>query len=552
MSGYSLLYRRFSRAAALFLLLTAYAPAADGGSRHAPVLRQGLTALAKGKHDSAIVCFVRSFSEEGLSRDSLFYFWSEALLRKGILDSALAANYMVSGDSGGTFRVKTLLQRSAIYRRLGWDDEAERLLDTVRASREYRRALFMPDIDLGIAVGYGAEQRSADTAGPWGAGAGGSLDRIERGPFGRADIRTAWKLTHGQRYWAAGLAGSIAHRQYHPDGSLHAADSTDITGSVFSSAVGKSSSVMYTLSVNRRRDDSLFFGNSIEGGVVGSGRRLPMLWGGGSVFLTTSGRFGNARVWLFASALQTLGKRLQANYQLFANAYFEQPTSFGFTVDSLKKLYADDGRRLYPVFYIDGSYSTMIDTSRLHVVTGALRDDLDDMIASAGDTAMYVGLKQPLSGLLINPRFSLTLKSRLPVRLGISWKLNWFPEPYEWDQVNIFAKYLIYSRSDEAYYIVPVDPLMRELTPTYTADGLAIAPAARPVIHHSMHRIDNTVAADLSVELYDGRFGTAAFKTYAAKTWSTLLKKAPIEIPEWSVSVSLEWRLKIADRLVQR
>ncbi|MBN1306318.1 MAG: hypothetical protein JXA18_00270 [Chitinispirillaceae bacterium] len=549
MFGHSLLYRRFALAAVLLFLLVAHAPAAGGSSLYALTLKQGLAALEKGKPDSAIAYFVRSFSQ-GLPKDSLFYFWSEALLRKGVLDSALAANYMVSGAHSGNFRIKTMLQRSAIYRRLGWEEEEARLLDTIRASREYRRALFIPGIDLGIAAGYGAEQRGADTAGPWGVGRGGSLDKNERGPFARADIRSAWKLTHGQCYWSAGVAGTFAYRQYHPSGSLHSADSNEITGSIFSSAAGKSTSAAYALSVNRRRDDSLFFGNSVEGGVVGSGRWLPMLWGGGSVFLTTSGLFGNARAWLFASAMQPPGKRLQAGYNLFVNSYFERPSAFGFDLESAQILYAEDARRHYPIFYTDGSYSGIIDTSRIRVVTGALRNDI---IASGRDTVMYVGLKQPLSALLISPRFSLTLRSKMPVQLGASWKWNYFWEPYEWDQIDIHAYHIIYSRSDEKYYVVPEDPLTTQLTVTYGPNGgLAIAPAAQPVIHHSLRRIDNTITADLSVQLYDGRFGTAALKAYAAKTWSTLLKRAPIEIPEWSISTFLEWRLKFSNRLVRR
>ena len=460
---------------------------------------------------------------------------------------------MASGARLGDFRIKVLNQRLAIYRQLGWKREAEQLFDTVSASPEYRRSLLVPDIEMGAEAGYGAEERVADTAGPWGAGLGSSFSRKERGPFGRADIRSSWRITPGKRYLSAGITGSISHRQYHPSGSLHAADSTDIVGSIFTSVVGSSLSSTVALSLNRRIDDSLFVGTSIEGGGIGSSSWMPMLWTGAAAYLSTKGRLNNSRFWVFASVQQTLGRCLQADYQCFANVFFERPSSFGFVLDTSKVLFVEDARRQYPVFYTDDSFTRIIDTSAIRVITGALRNDI---IRSGRDSVAYVGLKQPFSGMIINPRVSLILQSKLPVQLGFSWKWHYFWDLYEWDQIAVRAHYLVLSRSDGAYYVIPEDLLMNELTITRGADGgLAIAPAAvegSPVIHNALRRIDNTISADMSFQVYDGCFGTAALRTFISKTWSTLIKKSPIEIPEWSISASVIWRLKIPNRLIQR
>jgi hypothetical protein len=336
-------------------------------------------------------------------------------------------------------------------------------------------------------------------------------------------------------------------RQYTADGSIHAADSADITGSVFAAAAGKYFSSNYTLSLNRRIDDSLFIGTGIEGGFAGSGKLMPLLWGGSAVSLTTKGKISNSRAWLFASAQQTLGKRMQAGYTLFVNSYFEQPSTFGFNYTTTKILYVEDGSRLYPVFYTDSSYSAVIDTSVIRVITGALRDDI---IASG--TVLHVGLKQPFSGIQINPRVSLTLKSKFPVQFGCSWKWHYFPERYEWDQILTYAPYLLYNRVDDATYIVPEDLL--GLMIRYADGGLLLSPSAQAgslVIHHSLRRIDNALSGDMALQLYDGRFGTGVLRFYGSKTWSTLSRKAPIEIPEWSISTSIEWRVKIANTLIQ-
>jgi hypothetical protein len=307
------------------------------------------------------------------------------------------------------------------------------------------------------------------------------------------------------------------------------------------------------MSLHRRLDDSLFIGGSMEGGIIGGGGWLPMLWTGSAVLLSTEGGFSNARIWMFASAQQAIGGRFQINYHLFANASFERTSAFGFNLDTTRVLYADDARRAYPGFYTDESYGSFIDTSLFRLVTGGLRNDI---LRSGRDSVVTVGLKQPFSGLQVAPRLSLTLKSRLPVQLGLSWKLQYFWDLYEWDQILFHAHYLVYSRADGAFYAVPDDPLFSELTVTHGADGgLAITPAAQAgpaVFHHVMRRIDNSLSADLSFYVYDGRFGSAALKTVVSRTWSTLMKKSPFEIPEWSASAFIEWRMKISSRLVRR
>ncbi len=468
------------------------------------------------------------------------------MLRKGVLDSALAANYMVSCEKTGVLRLKTLLQRSDIYRKLGWDTEVARLIDTIRASREYRRAVVMPEIELGISSGMGTEKQTADTTGPWGTGSENGFSHRERGVFGRLDVQTTWKLNRcGRGNLKTGLAGSVFFRRFSTHVSFSDVDSADMTGSVFASLSGNSLSSTASLSVNRRIDDSIFLGGGIEGGLVGKGSWLPMLWSGSSMYITPSGRFGNSRIWLFASAQKKPAKRLRTDYNCFINSHFEKPSSAGF-IDTLKKLYAEDGGRPYPVFYTDGSFSAIIDTSRLSVISGEL---LNRILNSGRDTTLHVGLKQPFSNILINPRIALQVEWRFPVQLGISWKWNFFLEKHEWDQIPIPVKYLIYSRSNDAFYVIPKNPLTTVLTPTFVNGTLATVPPAQRTIHHSVRRIDNTASVDLSIHLYKGSLGSMSFTTCASNTWSTLHRKAPVEIPEWTFSGSFEWRLKIRNKM---
>ncbi|MDD5674043.1 MAG: hypothetical protein PHC61_07770, partial [Chitinivibrionales bacterium] len=417
---------------------------------------KGVAFLNQNKSDSAISYFVKAFAE-GLSRDSLFYFWSEAMLQNGVLDSALAANFMVSVTHTGRFKMNVLLQRHTIYSRLGWSRDAARLRDTIIALPEYRRSLLSPDFDIGLTAGYGREERLADTARPWGLGGGSPLKSFENSFFGLCDVRSTLRFGLGKLRGATGIAGSIMRRTYDLNSTVRAGDSTDVTGSLFASAAGKSFASTYNLSLNRRWDDSLFLGNSLESGVSGSGAWLPTLWAGISAQVNTRGAYANSHTWLFASARQPLAKQVKLDYLFFVNVSHENPSEFGFALDTMHVLSAADARRPYPLFYTNTTNSVIIDTSFLRVITGALRNDI---IASGHDTLITVGLKLPYSSVLINPKTSLTIQWALPVTVGLSWRFNYFWEPYEWDQILLNAHYLVYSRADGAWYVMPADPMM--------------------------------------------------------------------------------------------
>jgi len=516
---------------------------------YASSLKQGMDFLSQSKPDSAIAQFVKAYSN-GLSRDSLFYFWSEALLQKGVLDSALAAHYMASSDHDGRFRIALLKQRSEIYDKLGWHQDAAKVLDTIHSLPEYRSALFIPDFEIGLSAGFNKEGQISDSSSPWGTNSGDSLHSLDNGFQGTVDFRSTWGMIHGPRSFSFGIAGMASMRTYNLSTQLQSGDSMELDGSLFASLSDKRFSSTYRLSLNRRIDDSLFIGNSIEGGIIGSGEWSPMLWMGGFANVNTAGKFANSRAWLFVSAMQIFNSKLSANYHCFFNVSFDNRTDFGFPLDTMHVLYAEDARRQYPVFYTDASYTSVIDTSAIRVITGALRNDI---IASAHDTLINVNLRQPNSNIIVNPKATLSVKGIIPIRIGLSWKLNYFWEPYVWDQINLSNHYFVYSRSDSRYYLVPADPLMNELTITRGLDGgLAIAPAAQPgdaVIHHSMIRVDNAAIAEVSLQLYDGKTGAVSLRTLFSKNWSTLAGKAPISIPEWSIFAVLEWRLKLLNSI---
>jgi hypothetical protein len=505
--------------------------------------KKGIVFLDKKSPDSAISLFVKAYSE-GLSKDSLFFFWTKALLQKGVLDSALATHYMVSGPHSGQFQLNLLLQRHSIYSGLGWVQDAKSVMDTIHLLPQYRRKLFIPDFEIGFVTGYNRTRQITDTASPWYTD--NSFSTTQNDYSGTADIRSTWKMIRKQRTLTWGLAGKASREISEITKDVDETDSADLTGSLFGSVSGKYMSTNLSASVNRRIDDSIIIIGNVDGGHLGSSSWTPMIWLGVSINSTTNGDIQKSEAWIFTSALQSVHKSINISYSCLFNASFSQSTTYKLTLDTMHLIYAKDARLQYPVFYTDDSYSTIIDTSSLQVITGTLKNNI---IASAKDTLIDVVLKQPNSSIIINPKVNLAFKGKFPVQIGLSWQFKYFPEPYKWDQMDINAQYLIYSQSDGNYYVIPYQ-IINDLVITYGENGgLALSPAAQQVIHHSVIRIDNTAVCNISLQLFSNRQNTVKVHTAFAKTWSTLAEQAPFNIPDWAFSASLEWRINIINRI---
>ena len=533
--------RVFIISATIFITLSGLS-LAEKNKNLKPSLKRGIFFLENSNPDSAIVNFVKAYSA-GLSRDSLFYFWSEALLQKNALDSSLAANFMAKESHEGLFKIQILKQRQSIYNRLGWQKEASALLDTIYSLPEYHRLMMIPELEVSLYSGYGKKSLVADTSQPWGTGSGSSLQQPESDISGGMDFKSIWQTKRKGRTFSTGISGSISRITEEISLNVKPADSTEITGSLFGTITGKSITLTCNLSVNRRFDDSLFIGASVESGIFGSSKWMPMLLSGASVFTSTGFNFSNARSWMFFLAQQQYSRLFKINFHAFLNLLFTHSTEFSHT-KMISVLYADDARLQYPVFYTDQTFTTMIDTSQFRLISGQITKDIQ---ASSTDSIIISKLSLPNSNLSFAPKISFSLASKVPIQLGLGWKLNYFFEPYEWDIISNDAQYFIYSRLDGLYYRITPD-LMDITTTKGTNGGIAISPGVEPgqfkQTHMSMIRIDNTVSADLSIQLFEKKFGTGTIRSTVSKVWSTLSGKAPIDIQSWNFSALVEWKIR--------
>jgi hypothetical protein len=531
-------YLRFFLINAMILVALSQSVFPDKNPLYKVSLQKGISFLEQGSPDSAINHFVEAFSS-GLSKDSLFYFWSEALLQKNVLDSALAANYMVKENHEGFFKLQILKQRKLIYDRLGWQKEASALLDTIHSLPEYRRLKMFPELEINTYLGYGRRSLVSGYCEPWRIGNGSTIQQYENDWMGGMDIRSKWQTNHKGKIFSTGIAGSINRFSDKLALNNESADSNDIDGSVFGTITGRNLTSTGNISVNRRFDDSLFLGGSIEGGgIIGSSKFTPLLWSGASIYATTNLKFSNARSWFFFSAQQRHNSFLKIDYQVFLNLYVNRKYEFSQTKEILV-LYADDARLQYPVFYTDQTYSTMIDTSYFRIISGQLTKDIQ---GSGTDSIIVSKLIVPNSNLSFAPRISISLGFKLPVQIGATWRLNYYPELYQWDVFSNDAGYLIHSRADGKYYKLPQKWTVNK----GSNGGIAISPGIEPgnFQHVSMKRIDNTISVDLSSRLFENKSINGSMRSSISKTWSTLSGKAPLNIESWNFSTYIELKFQ--------
>lgn len=212
-------------------------------------LKKGEVFLKNQNPDSAIQLFNKAY-KQGLSRDSLFYFWSKAFLQKGVLDSALMMHYMITDSLNDRFRINYLLQGYSIFSRLEWEKDVKKVLDTIHSLPQYRARLFLPDFGIGVMGGFNMYRQVIDTVSPWYNGS--TFERIDTAFSEKADIEITWRIVRNQRTFNWGLTGFIFNSVNNlSDLKIDSTtlDSAALTGSVFGSFSGKHLSTKVNFSI---------------------------------------------------------------------------------------------------------------------------------------------------------------------------------------------------------------------------------------------------------------------------------------------------------------
>ncbi|HMA65435.1 MAG TPA: hypothetical protein VKO63_09560, partial [Chitinispirillaceae bacterium] len=438
-----------------------------------------------------------------------------------------------------------LLQRSTIYKNLGWSDEAAKVIDTLRSQPSYRIASAVPVVKAGAILSFSRGKEVFDTVSPWNTNT--SFGTTENSFGGSGYLDAQWKKQFTARMISWGLRGTLSRKTSDSVENFADRDSIGMSAGLYFSATGKLLSSNYSVSIDKGTDDSVTMRASIDGGVTGRSK-VSLYWAGVSAALNNSGKPQDAGAWMYVTRHKNIHPLVQLQGGVLFDASWSDESRFSITLDTVNALYARDGALQYPVFYADDSRTTILDTGFLQVVTGNLRNRI---IASSHNTVINVAISQPFSSISIMPKAGITLKFRLPLEISCAWKFSYFTRPFEWDQVDLNAQYLMYSEADNSFYTIPWD-LLNDLVITYADNGgLALAPQATKLEHHSERRIDNSLMLDISQVLYNSKATSLRVHAQVSRTWSTLSDKSPFAIPSWNVYIGCKWDINLIRNKLQ-
>jgi hypothetical protein len=528
----------------VFLVACIVPGSAWSSNTHTGSLTKGLRYAGEQQYDSAVHYLVKAYSE-GLSRDSLLYIWANIYIQKNTLDSALAANYMITVPAPRKLALDVLLQRSTIYKKLGWSDEAAKLADTLRMNSSYRIARAVPLVKAGAVLSFSRGKEVSDTVSPWNTATSSGSAENSYGGSGYLDAQ--WKKQFAARMISWGLHGALSRTTSDSVSDFADRDSVAMSAGLYFAITGKNLTSNYSVSINKGTDDSVTVRASIDGGMTGLSK-MSLYWAGVSAAITSRGKPQDFGAWVYLTRQQNIHRMLQLQGSVLFDASWSDESQFSLTLDTMKTLYARNGALQYPVFYADASRSTELDTAFLQVITGNLRNRI---IASSHDTVISIAIKQPNSSISIMPKAGVTLKFRLPLQFSCAWKLTYFTSPNEWDQMNVNAHYLMYSDADNSFYTIPWD-LLNDLVITYADNGgLTLAPQAAKLEHHSKRRIDNSLMLDISQVIFDSKVTSLRLNAQVSRTWSTLSEKSPFAIPLWNVYIGCKWDINLIRNKLQ-
>lgn len=127
--------------------------------------------LKIGDFDNAIIQYFMA-SENGMTQDSLYYFWAELYLKKGNPDSALAANSFAlkKTDTATTFKEQLYIQRYSIFTFLGADSLANDIWKKIFVEKSNKKTRFKSSLKANLSLRYEPDKIDAPILSYWSLG----------------------------------------------------------------------------------------------------------------------------------------------------------------------------------------------------------------------------------------------------------------------------------------------------------------------------------------------------------------------------------------------
>ena len=520
--------------------------------------RTGETLLAEGESDSAFVCFSNAYAG-GMSRDSLYYYLGEYYRTRLVYDSALALNFAAGHSVTTPLLLNILIQRYRIYSALEWDGPARPLLDTIRRMAPRHPGRILPDLQIRTSLGYSSEKQFIDTTFFWGDMSNSEGEKRIGGEYHTLDTKMDWRIAAiGRRTLNSGVKLGLS-KPFYTSGVPWDFDSTLLFAGAFVQ-IGELLNGLgcsYGARVKKAFDTSIVVNNSLEFTLTAMRGQNSLA---AMIGYEREDAVGASNVRHLLWGLASVNVRDPLTFTVLMNCNLAQAVTVSAQLPSAI-LFVDNAGDGFPDIYRDNAYEEKVvpDTVRLDTMSFVERIAFvsalnTDIAAAQRDSFVSITKVLPSQYFSVNPQMQvhLPLRSGFSIGFDCSWRLDWYPQPYEWDNIplsyfNTSDQYcLLFNRSDSSLYGVTTLPGIQ-----YQSGALSFVPEITSSFsHESLKRIDNTLGTSIMMGREWQRAGSIRILGSISKTWSTLSDHAPIDIPDWSWSFGLSWQKKIVQRKV--
>jgi hypothetical protein len=531
------------------LLLLANAAIGNAENSYRDLCRSGVACAAKQQSDSAFGYFSLAY-RQGMPRDSFYYFWAELFLDRGAIDSACVVNNAITLPRDSVFKFRILEQRYLIYSGLGWKEKAALIVDSLAqigsAAIRPKNRFYLPLLAINLGGGLNDSRWENSHDNPFPA-------QLERdhvfGPDYRGEIKARWSLPLGGDWVTQASIGYLFINQ------ARRTLSRDSLGNTTALSVGINWKVRCELNYSWRRVSNVaqppsFIHTIGMNFLPADDKKGTLFFYGGYSILSSeeSANQGSMATVLAYGAAHLPGKRtltlsLNGTGQWYSGQLIEYPLSV-MDVDDVTK--APDR----VIHYYTYDPSTPIPT-KFPPLT------LTDY--SLNTTFLMVEQYFPGDNYFLSSdaEYALPLPWSLRGSVGLGYLLQWFAQPYVWYTITPTATddyssweqayqsnslWLAYNRKDGKYYLA----LEPKTASGFIADTFSAGPIN--ITRHSKIRADQTIAARIGISRDFGRLGNLRLTYQASKTFSTLSGDPPVQIPDWTQSLSFRWAVNLSFR----
>lgn len=532
----------------LFLILTAELLFGNDNSKKQYLnSADSLTKIAK--YDDALFNYFLAY-DQGLPRDSLFYFWAELYLNKGNLDSALAVNRSALDMGSPNLRKELLRQRYSIYVLLGADEQAMSIAEELNEKKTDHHFRISPFLNSNLLLKIENEKIKTPEPSFYTIDSTGDYYTDE----GLASLRLSGKLRFSalQNKFPDFSFGSIFQVKKNSSiTALSAAKPFDSliieSGGSFSieNIAGKSQIELrstYNSDLNdvKRWNHGLIFSFMAEKTGIFSIGGYTMTLQNGTEY---DYQYGFLSFILDINRNSALSLSPALTFSCFASKHESislglplSPQMLYFNVDALES-------DKIPLFYKDAQMRIPLDTSGLN---GA--DNFISVLKYApqiknNSTPVMTILDLPLSYFHIEPSVcaAVKLKRNWVFKPGMKLSFDIYTELYKWYDFKIeeLTYYMAVNYSDGSFYQI------KGMNDNGSGDA-SIEVGDRVGTFYKKRRIDTALQWSVSFEHVFKRVGNMVFTLSVNKLWNNLPSSCPVEKSNWSVSFNTDWNYSLA------